>query len=555
MSAPPPGRSDVILLVIALACGVFFFSMLHRLWPLAETDLNAPPARLTAEAKRFLEARDIDTSRHAAATRLTVDSAALDYLLRHFGRETTQQFIREGFPIFLYEVRLKRRGDPDALSVEIHPEKGIVSWGRSVQEDAPGAVLEVEAARQTAVAGMAAAAGVPLDDLEPRGAIERLRPSRSDHTFIFERHVSREPELRERVSVTVAGGELSSVRRELVVPESARRDARSREASVVALQMAGFLLVALGGLGAVAIFLSRLARGEILLRRAAGPVALIALFFLVTQALRTADLLMRWDPLWPRAVATLQTLGFALADGAWIALALFVVIAAGDALDRESGAERGRSLWKAARGNLADPEVGIASLRGFLVGLICGATLVASVLLLEGLAGAEVAIQPQGFFFFALNSAFPAVSTLLYFLMVAMVEELGYRYFAGTWLMNRTRRLAVAIAIPAILYGTTHTGLPFLPPYEPFWGRAIAFTLVGAVWGWAFFRYDALTVVLSHFTADLFIFNWPRLGSGDPLLVAKAIATIAVPLVPALLLLARRSGGGWSRDATIPQQE
>ena len=89
----------------------------------------------------------------------------------------------------------------------------------------------------------------------------------------------------------------------------------------------------------------------------------------------------------------------------------------------------------------------------------------------------------------------------------------------------------------------THTGLPFIPPYEPFWGRAVAFTVVGAIWGWAFFRYDALTVVVSHFAADLFIFNWPRLASGDPLLVAKAVATLAVPLIPAAFLLLVRSSG------------
>jgi hypothetical protein len=53
------------------------------------------------------------------------------------------------------------------------------------------------------------------------------------------------------------------------------------------------------------------------------------------------------------------------------------------------------------------------------------------------------------------------------------------------------------------------------------------------VWGWAFFRYDALTVVLSHLSADLFIFNWPRLASGDPGTVALAVATVAVPLLPA----------------------
>ena len=66
-------------------------------------------------------------------------------------------------------------------------------------------------------------------------------------------------------------------------------------------------------------------------------------------------------------------------------------------------------------------------------------------------------------------------------------------------------------------------------------------TLVGCVWGWAFFRYDALTVVVSHLMADLFVFTWPRLGSGEPKLVALAVATIAAPLLLAVPSIAAGS--------------
>ena len=75
--------------------------------------------------------------------------------------------------------------------------------------------------------------------------------------------------------------------------------------------------------------------------------------------------------------------------------------------------------------------------------------------------------------------------------------------------------------------------MDFLPPAEPFWGRAVVMTLVGCVWGWAFLRYDALTVVLSHYTADLFVFNWPRLASGEAGPVTGASLTLLVPLIPA----------------------
>ncbi|MGH9457324.1 MAG: CPBP family glutamic-type intramembrane protease, partial [Thermoanaerobaculia bacterium] len=375
---------------------------------------------------------------------------------------------------------------------------------------------------------------------DARGASTTERPARRDHRFLWKRMVSNDPELRECLWVDVAGAEIAAADRRLVVPDAAVRDVRRRAAPTVALQVAGALAAAFAGLAALALFLTHLRRGTIALRPAAALVGVIAIAFLTIEALRPAELLGEWDPLWPRWIATFRSLAMSAAGGAWVAFALFVVIAAGDALDRESGARRGASLWLAASGRFTDPAVGRASLRGFLVGLLSGAALSAAVLLLGRFAGGWTPIQPQGFFFYALNSSAPAISTLVFFLMVALVEELGYRFFAGTWLLAWSRRAWIAILIPAMLYGATHTGLGFLPPGDPFWGRAVALTAVGCVWGWAFLRYDALTVVLSHFTADLFIFNWPRLASGEPDLVVRAVATIAVPLIPGILWLVRK---------------
>ncbi len=528
------GRGDLWLLIVAIAGGVLFFASLRNLWPLADVDVNATPKGLIPQAETFLHTRGIDVHDYTAASALRLDEFALDYVTRTFGIGAAQKLISGGEPLYVYEIDFKKRGDPDSIWVEFHPERGVIGWGRTVQEDAPGAALSAGRAREVAHDAISG-------NLEEKGHTERDRPARRDHVFVYESWLSRTPELRERVSVTVTGANVTAVQRQLVPPESARRAARKREAPVAALQMSSFILLGVAGLAAVVIFLTSLQRGEVRLKRAAGWVAIIAVFFVVSQALRAFALLREWDPLWPRWVADFQTIGFSLAQGAWIAFALFVVLAAGDALDRRGGAHRGSSFWRAGRGRLLDRDVGIASARGFLVGLVCGGALVATLLLLRSIAGAWVAIQPQGFFFFAINSRMPAVSTLLYFFMVAMVEETAYRFFAGTWLLSLTGRKWIAIVVPAILYGASHTGLDFLPPAEPFWGRALALTAVGCVWGWAFLRYDALTVILSHFTADLFIFNWPRLGSGDPVLMTKAIATMCVPLIPALLLVFRRS--------------
>jgi hypothetical protein len=530
-------RSDLKLVVAAMIGAAVFFSSLDRIWPLAQTDINASTEQVIARARQKMTADG-----HAAASALYVDADILDYLLRKFGMAATQRMIRDGDPIYIYSVVQKKYRDPDTKWVEVHPARGVIGWGRTMQEDAAGAALQTDAARALATSA------VTLEGFREAGHQERDRPSRRDHFFIYERYRSRDPELRERVTVAISGDRVTGVDRMLVLPESARREAREREAPIAAMQMASFILLGIAGLAALFVFLTSLQRGEVQLKRAAGWVGVIATCYAITQALRTANLLAQWDPLWPRWIANFRALGEMLAQGAWIAFALFIVVAAGDALDRRAGANRGVSFWRLGLGHLRDRAVGIASLRGFLVGLVCGGTLVGTLLLLEKVAGAWVSIQPQGFFFFAINSSYPAVSTALYFFMVALVEELAYRFFAGTWLLSLTGKKWIAIVVPAILYGASHTGLDFLPPSEPFWGRAVALTAVGLVWGWAYFRYDALTVVLSHFAADIFVFSWPRLGSGDPILITKAILTMLVPLLPAVLLL-------WPRNVSRREAE
>ena len=381
------------------------------------------------------------------------------------------------------------------------------------------------------------------------GASSRERPRRLDHTFTYERVVHGDPELRERAVAVVSGAAVTYARRTLVVPAAGERAARARAAPERALQTLGFALLVVAAIGALAVFLTRLRDGRVRLARAAWGSAVVFVCAFLTNALADFDLLAAWDPLWPRWVATLARLSGLAGETAWTFVVLFALVAAGDALDREGRSDdqpvRGRTLWRLGRGRLGDAAVGAASARGFAVGLVCGGVMAAAVWMLERLAGARVGLQPTGFFFMGLNAGAPSIATLLFFTNVALLEELGYRLFGGLWLLRATGRAWLAVALPALVYGLTHTGLSFLPPAEPFWGRALVMTLVGCVWGWAFLRWDALTVVTSHLTADLFIFNWPRLASAHADVRWAALATVAAPLVPALV-----AGAAWALGRT-----
>ncbi len=524
-----------LLVAVCIAAGGWFSLSLERLWPLADVDLVVPSDEIATRARDLLTSRGFDLTGYGSATALTVDSQALDYLERGFGLPRVQEWIRSGLPIVRYRADFKKRGERTSYTVRLHPAAGPLGWEARVEEDRPGQSLDVEQARN--LARDAIEGGLKLDPslFEERAAASTEQVKRRDHRFRFERLLSEDPELRERIDVVIGGDEVLSARRSLAVPAAARRSELAAAAPRQALETLGVVLVVGGAGAALFIFLRGLGDRSTELRRATIWPAAVFVCLMATYALESPSLFRYWEPLWPKWISDFQYLSYRAIFGLLVALMLMVMVAAGDVLDRRSAAGRGGSLWTLAGGRVIDAAVAHASWRGFLIGLLCGGVLAAVVALLQLAVGAEVSIQPRGFFFYTLNTAAPAATSLLFFFGIALTEELGYRFFGGTWLLGLTRRVWAAVLVPGLVYGLTHARMDFLPPAEPWWARALALTAVGCVWGWAFFRYDALTVVLSHYTADLFIFNWPRLASGQTGPVVVSVLTICVPLIPALL--------------------
>ena len=531
-------RGGLLLLLAGIAGGALFFSSLSVLWPLPGADLVAPGKEIREKARHFLEERGFDLEGYRSQSMLSLSAQTVDHVEKIVGRETLREWIAGSLPLVYYRVELKKRGEPISYAVRVHPSGKVVAWEKVVPEDHAGARLTEEQARTLALDAVRSGLGLDPAEFGPQSSSSAEQPGLRRHELVFERRLDGREELRERLTVTVAGDEVVRAVRWIRVPDSARRARVSAAAPFIALETAGFAMLAIGALAAFFIFLRGLREGIVKLGRAAVWPGAVFLCLLGTWMLEAPRLFRNWEPLWPQWISNMRYVTLVAIEQSWLVVVLLALVAAGQALDDRAGSGRGASLWRLARGEFLDRSVALASGRGFLVGLICGGVLAGGVLLLQQLAGATTAIQPRGFFFYTLNSAAPAVTSLLFFFGIALAEELGYRFFAGSWMLSLTPRRWVAVAVPAIVYGLTHTRMDFLPPAEPFWARALVLTLVGCVWGWAFLRFDALTVVLSHYTADLFIFNWPRLASGRPDVVAVSLLTVCVPLIPFLLSFA-----------------
>jgi len=525
-------KSDIILLVVAVWLGACFFYSLSFLWPLADFDLYPDSDDISAQARRFLETRGIDLSGYHSNVYLWIDEQSVDSLTTFLGQRRTQQLIAGGCPVIGHRILFKKRGSAIHYRVVVHPGQGVTGFTTRLRKDDPGETVPEEKALEMAVEELNGILGPLAEEFVATGK-DSLWIERSNYTFTFQRTIHDAPRISEQVLVTVSGSRVTGLERKLDLASSIKEARRTEIAYREAVLAVGVVFAVVAIIWAFILFLRFLQNGQVEIRKTLGCVGIIFLLACLANVLQTAYMFRQWDPLWPGWIFKLQYMVYN-SVGELIPLFLILVfIATGDALDREAGVNRGQSLWLLLRGKLGSKEVALSSFRGFLVGLVCGGVLTGSVILMQKFGGSRVGIQPVGFFFYAINSASPSLSTLAFFLKIAMIEELGYRFFGGTWLMTITSKKWVAVLAPAVVYGLLHTRMDFLPPATPYWGRALVLTLVGCVWGWAFLKYDALTVILSHFTADLFIFNWPRIASGKPSLVTAAALTIMVPLIPA----------------------
>ena len=192
-------RRGLLLVLGALLAGALFYLSLGKLWPLAPIDLVVQEEPLERQARSFLVEQGFDLDGYDSGEWIRVDSRSLDYIERVFSNSRAADWIETGLPLFEYRVAFKRAGDPLTFRVSLHPQRGVIGWTARIPRDRAGPALEQSAARRLATARIERALGVEFAAWrETSFGSERL-PSRVDHRFVYEREISLQPELRERL--------------------------------------------------------------------------------------------------------------------------------------------------------------------------------------------------------------------------------------------------------------------------------------------------------------------------------------------------------------------
>jgi hypothetical protein len=137
-----------------------------------------------------------------------------------------------------------------------------------------------------------------------------------------------------------------------------------------------------------------------------------------------------------------------------------------------------------------------------------------------------------------LTTAIPWISPLLVGLKPALMEEAVYRLFSISILYRLTKKKWLSIIVSAALWGFLHTGYYV----EPIYARGIELTLVGIGLGALYLRFGIWTTIVCHFVYNATLSSSLLFASGDRYLQVSSVCVIlllGVPLIFSLIRLAR----------------
>ena len=521
-------------LVCVASCFFVFFEF-SKIWPLASVDLGEPKKKYIEIARAILDEREVDHEGFRPFVSLAVRETPLDIVQSETSLKEARRLAGEPNGLVRYYVRFKKSGTPRILTVVLHPDGEFIGFTQTLEPGGAAENLTENGFRRLAEELIGEHYGMDASLLEESKFDSEIEGKRMNYRVDWRRPFREIPLLDEVFAVAVGGSRVTALGRRIELTETAKLAEKRSLGPGEALGQLGYLLMGAGLLAAYIVFLFQLRKGRVRLRPSL-HVSLVMFFMVVISGLLDANSrFLSWDPVWPAVTMWLNLISTQLLLALWALLLGWTLLAAGSHIP--GGNEKTKSFWEFASLRWRQKSVGMASLRGGAIGFFCGAIAILTVQLIDTCFGGEVGLQPRAFYLAMLDRQLPALAVLLFFFPIAVVEEAGYRLFAGLWLRKATGSKIAAIVLPALVFGMIHTSLGFLPPEEPWWGRAILMFVVGLIWGWAFFRFDFLTVVLCHFLSDVVIFCWPLLVSAHVPSKMMAALAVSAALWPALFWL------------------
>ena len=488
-------------------------------------------------AARVLATQRIDTRGMKHSATFDSDDEARIFLERSVGLEKANGILKRDVRVWAWAHRWFRPLQEEEIRVEIAPTGEITGFSDRIPEDRAIASPDVAGARRIAE-GFLTSVQANLADLKLVSQSERRLPRRMQRIFTWESRTIHPAGAPYRTVVTVDGDRIRSFSSRIKVPEEWQRSYRELRSKNLLAGNVDTVFFIITGICIVAVFVTRLLRGDLQLRLLLG-IGIAAIVLVTGTTLNS----------WPSALAGYDTTNSypaflaqfafgAVVQGVGVAMMLVVIVGAGEVMFRGRFPKQLSvvRLWN--RRALTSKRVFFAFVLGYtLVAFFMGYQ-TAFYLIADKFgawAPAEVPYDDM------LNTAFPWIAVLFAGFFPALSEEFMSRAFSIPFFEKVLRSRVAAIVAAGFIWGFGHATYP----NQPFFIRGVEVGLAGVLIGFLMMRFGILPLLIWHYTVDALYTAMLLLRSGNRYYVISgglASLVFAIPMLLSIALYIRNKG-------------
>lgn len=514
-----------VVAALSLTYGIFNY---HRAFPEIAIDFEVPRTAALDSARTYLQNRGFDVAGYKTAVIFISGGREKRYLEKELGVERTVELAADTLDLWAWRVRFFKPLNKLEYRLQINTSGRVVAFQRLVPESAQAPALESPTARILAEAYLQNQMNIDLENWDFIEVESEDLPQRRDHTFTWELRGFRAADAPLRLKVGVQGAEVSEFDKYLDIPQEWQRSYDRQRSQNDLFQDIADLLSFLTVLFVFVYFFRHIRN-----RQVPWKTALV-----LGTALAIAKFVMNINSL-PNALAGYSTtdsysafLGMRLIQGILGSLLegmlIILLVGAGEYLYRRDHPQ------KIALHNLLTRR-GFKS-REFIQATLMGYILVAfniGFVVFYYVIGRKIGFWTPADVNYdnAVSTVAPWIYPLAISMGASLLEEFWFRLFGISFFKRVFKSTAVAVIIPAFIWGFLHSSYP----QEPGFARGIEVGIIGIIAGVVMLRFGIWATLVWHFVLDavwigLFLFQ-----SSSAYYWISGLIVCSALLIPALV--------------------
>jgi len=527
----------IIFIVIALVALGIWYKLSYPQFQFV--DLKITKQQALQEAESYLAEKGVDTSSYRKSIVFIQDGWADRYLQQTLGFEKEEQFLKEhDYELFYWIIRFFRESEKEEYYVDVSSKSGkIVGFTHLIKDTEARQAKKKDVSKKLAKEFIKDKFGTNFAEYDFHEESTEKLDKRTDYEFSWEKKGVYIPWKKEEdsggakllVGATVSGDEVRDFyKSDLDIPEKFIRYVENQ--MILGRSIASvFRLVYLSWIAWAIAIVVRRKKGFVVNRSRKWLMVIGALIFVFGIIYFLNDFQSVLFT-YPTSSFLLPYVGInfinIMVSFALLSVAVVMVGLAGELLrDEAFPKNKLSSFFHYANSTFWGRSSARLILFGYLFFLIMLGLQSGAFYFGQKYLGVWV----ERIKFTELSSAYiPFLSAFLIGYKAGFSEEIIYRIFGISWAKRYFKNIFLAMLIPALVWGFSHTQYAIFPV----WFRGIEVSLMGLFFAFIFLRYGIIPAIIAHYLFDVF---WGVagyiLGNTTPYLFISSVFIMAIPLI------------------------